>query len=33
MPWGSTSSKFILDTLKALADHYKFSIEVPLGNS
>ncbi|MCZ6913839.1 MAG: excinuclease ABC subunit A, partial [Rickettsia endosymbiont of Ixodes persulcatus] len=29
VPWGSTSSKFILDTLKALADHYKFSIEVP----
>lgn len=29
VPWGSTSSKFILETLKALADHYKFSIEVP----
>ncbi|MEG8229838.1 excinuclease ABC subunit UvrA [Candidatus Rickettsia tasmanensis] len=29
VPWGSTASKFILETLKALADHYKFSIEVP----
>ncbi|WP_395477089.1 excinuclease ABC subunit UvrA [Rickettsia endosymbiont of Pantilius tunicatus] len=29
VPWGSTSSKFILETLKALAEHYKFSIESP----
>ncbi|WP_341789776.1 excinuclease ABC subunit UvrA [Rickettsia endosymbiont of Polydrusus tereticollis] len=32
IPWGSTTSKFIFETLKALADHYEFSINVPFSS-
>jgi len=28
-PWGKISSKFFLETLKALASHYKFSLDTP----
>ncbi|HJD57303.1 MAG TPA: excinuclease ABC subunit UvrA [Rickettsia endosymbiont of Sericostoma sp.] len=28
-PWGKISSKFFLETLKALATHYKFSLDTP----
>jgi excinuclease ABC subunit A len=29
VPWGQISSKFFLETLKALASHYDFSLETP----
>ncbi|MCC8371328.1 MAG: excinuclease ABC subunit UvrA [Rickettsia endosymbiont of Pseudomimeciton antennatum] len=28
-PWSKISSKFFLETLKALASHYKFSLDIP----
>ncbi len=31
-PWGKISSKLFLETLKALANHYEFSLEVPFAN-
>ena len=30
-PWGKISSKLFLETLKALAEHYKFSLDTPYG--
>ncbi len=32
IPWGKISSKFFLETLKALASHYQFSLDTPFGD-